>query len=61
MDRANGFGMCRQVLEEFAVFYVPDADTFVHGAAGEEVACGVEAETEDIVGVTSQNLYAFSL
>ena len=31
-----------QVLEEFAVLDVPDTDTFVHGAAGEEVTCGVE-------------------
>ena len=61
MDRTNGFGMGGQVLEEFAIFHVPDTDTFVHGAAGEEVTRGIEAETEDIVCMTSQNLYAFSL
>jgi hypothetical protein len=61
VDCTNGFGMGRQILEEFAVFDVPDTDTFVHGAAGEEVTCGVEAETKDIVCMTSQNLYAFRL
>ena len=61
MDCTNGFGMGRQILEEFAVFDVPDTDTFVHGAAGEEVTCGVETEAEDIVCMTSQNLCAFRL
>lgn len=50
-----------QVFEELAVFDVPDADTFVHGTAREEVSCRVEAETEDIVCVASENFYTFSL
>ena len=61
VDCTNGFGMGGQVLEEFAIFDVPDTDTFVHGAAGEEITCGVETEAEDIVCMTSQNLYAFRL
>ena len=61
VDCTNGFRMGGQILEEFAVFDVPDTDTFVHGAAGEEVTCGVETEAEDIVCVPSENLYAFRL
>jgi len=47
--------MCRQVFEELAVLDVPNTDTFVHGTTGEEVAGGIEAETEDIVCMTSEN------
>ena len=61
VDCTDGFGMGGQILEEFAVLDVPDTDTFVHGAAGEEVTCGVETEAEDIVCVPSENLYAFRL
>ena len=58
---ADGLGMRGEGFMTFSVFDVPDTDTFVHGAAGEEVTCGVETEAEDIVCVTSKNLYAFRL
>jgi len=37
MDGADGFTVGGQCCCAFPGFYVPDPDTFIHGAAGEEV------------------------
>ena len=61
VDCADGFGVSGEVLVEFPIFDVPNADTFVHGAAGEEVTCGVETQTEDVVCMSSKDFDTFCL
>ena len=60
MDGGDGIRVCRQRLETFGSFDVPNADGFVEGSGDYEIRLRVKVAAEDVVGMSFERLHAFS-